>query len=95
MGGWKGIPDIVFTDNYPLDEGKIHVREGGIRVPFLISGPKIASGIKSDVVVNGLDFYPTILGWTDTSNSASKFWTEVTWGIYLRMIQPMLLRLWM
>jgi arylsulfatase A-like enzyme len=71
-GGMEGYSNIVFTDNYPLDEGKIHVREGGIRVPFLISGPKIASGVKSAVVVNGLDFYPTILGWTGTLNSANQ-----------------------
>ena len=71
-GGMEGYSNIVFTDNYPLDKGKIHVREGGIRVPFLMSGPDIPSGIKSDVVVNGLDFYPTILGWTGTPNSAKQ-----------------------
>ena len=41
-------------------------------MPFLMSGPDIPSGIKSDVVVNGLDFYPTILGWTGTPNSAKQ-----------------------
>ena len=71
-GGMEGYSNIVFTDNYPLDKGKIHVREGGIRVPFLISGPDIPSGVKSGVVVNGLDFYPTILGWTGTPNSAKQ-----------------------
>jgi hypothetical protein len=62
----------VFTDNFPLDEGKIHVREGGIRVPFLVSGPSVQRGVESQVVVNGLDFYPTILDWTGTSNSANQ-----------------------
>jgi arylsulfatase A-like enzyme len=71
-GGMEGYSNFVFTDNYPLDKGKIHVREGGIRVPFLISGPDISSGVKSEVVVNGLDFYPTILGWTGTPNSAKQ-----------------------
>jgi arylsulfatase A-like enzyme len=71
-GGMEGYSNIVFTDNYPLDKGKIHVREGGIRVPFLICGPDIPSGVKSEVVVNGLDFYPTILGWTGTPNSAKQ-----------------------
>jgi hypothetical protein len=37
------------------------VREGGVRVPFLVAGPGIPAGKESDVVVNGLDFYPTIL----------------------------------
>jgi arylsulfatase A-like enzyme len=50
-----------FTDNAPLDGGKTWVREGGVRVPFLVAGPGIPAGKESDVVVNGLDFYPTIL----------------------------------
>jgi arylsulfatase A-like enzyme len=60
-GGMEGHPGEVFTDNYPLDKGKINAKEGGTRVPLLISGPGIKKGIESDVVVNGLDFYPTIL----------------------------------
>ena len=71
-GGMEGYQNVVFTDNFPLDEGKIHVREGGIRVPFLVSGPSVQSGVESQVVVNGLDFYPTILDWTGTSNSANQ-----------------------
>jgi arylsulfatase A-like enzyme len=50
-----------FTDNAPLDQGKTSPREGGVRVPFLVAGPGIPAGKESDVVVNGLDFYPTIL----------------------------------
>lgn len=50
-----------YTDNAPLDQGKTSPREGGVRVPFLVAGPGIPAGKESDVVVNGLDFYPTIL----------------------------------
>ena len=71
-GGMEGHHNVVFTDNFPLDKGKIHIREGGIRVPFIISGPRAKSGVVSEVVVNGLDFYPTILGWTGTANSAKQ-----------------------
>ena len=71
-GGMEGYENVVITDNFPLDKGKIHVREGGIRVPLLISGPEIEHGVTSAVVVNGLDFYPTILGWTDTANTAKQ-----------------------
>ncbi|CAH8283018.1 arylsulfatase A-like enzyme [Mariniflexile fucanivorans] len=60
-GGMEGHPGEVFTDNYPLDKGKINAKEGGTRVPLIISGPGITKGVQSDVVVNGLDFYPTIL----------------------------------
>jgi arylsulfatase A-like enzyme len=49
------------TDNYPLDQGKIYQEEGGIRVPFLAIGPGIATNLQSDVMINGLDFYPTLL----------------------------------
>ena len=51
---------------FPLDRGKINAREGGVRVPFIITGPGIGAGQESDVMVNGLDFYPTILSWTGT-----------------------------
>ncbi len=65
-GGMEGHPGEIITDNYPLDKGKIHAKEGGIRVPLIISGPGIAAGRQSDVMVNGMDFYPTILSWTGT-----------------------------
>ena len=66
-GGMEGHPGEVITDNYPLDKGKINAKEGGVRVPFLISGPGIPADKESDVMVNGLDFYPTILSWTGTA----------------------------
>jgi hypothetical protein len=56
----------IITDNYPLDKGKINAKEGGVRVPLIITGPNISSNVKSDVIVNGIDFYPTILSWTGT-----------------------------
>jgi len=49
------------TDNYPLDQGKISIKEGGTRVPFMLRGPGIASNTVSDAVINGLDLYPTFL----------------------------------
>ena len=60
-GGMEGTPEEIITDNAPLDEGKIHLQEGGVRVPLIIAGPGIKPGNESDVMVNGLDFYPTIL----------------------------------
>jgi hypothetical protein len=56
----------IITDNFPLDKGKINAKEGGVRVPLIITGPTISPNIESNVVVNGIDFYPTILGWTGT-----------------------------
>lgn len=60
-GGAEGGRGESITDNAPLDQGKTSPREGGVRVPFLVAGPNIPAGKESDVVVNGLDFYPTIL----------------------------------
>lgn len=60
-GGMEGSRNEIITDNAPLDKGKISLMEGGTRVPLLISGPNIPTGIESDVMVNGLDFFPTIL----------------------------------
>lgn len=63
-GGMRGSRDEIYTDNTPLSKGKISVMEGGTRVPLLIAGPGIARNVQSDVMVNGLDFYPTILSLT-------------------------------
>jgi len=60
-GGMEGSRTQIITDNHPLDRGKISLMEGGTRVPLIITGPGIAKGVESDVMVNGLDFYPTIL----------------------------------
>ncbi|EDM29320.1 N-acetylgalactosamine 6-sulfate sulfatase GALNS [Lentisphaera araneosa HTCC2155] len=60
-GGMEGTSSEIYTDNYPLDHGKISIKEGGVRVPFIISGPGISQQAESQVMVNGLDLYPTIL----------------------------------
>lgn len=60
-GGMEQHPGEVITDNFPLARGKISAMEGGTRVPLIIRGPGIPANVQSDVVVNGLDFYPTIL----------------------------------
>jgi uncharacterized sulfatase len=63
-GGMEGSRHQIITDNYPLDRGKISLMEGGTRVPLIITGPGIQKGVETDVMVNGLDFYPTILSLT-------------------------------
>jgi arylsulfatase A len=55
-GNINGIPATI---NTPYREGKGHLYEGGIRVPFILRGP----GIKNTTVpMNSLDVMPTILG---------------------------------
>lgn len=65
-GGMEQHTGEIITDNYPLDKGKINAKEGGVRVPLIITGPNIPPNMESNVMVNGVDFYPTILSWTGT-----------------------------
>lgn len=71
-GGMEGSRTQIITDNYPLDRGKISLMEGGTRVPLIVTGPDVPKGVESDVMVNGLDFYPTILALTGTKRPQGK-----------------------
>lgn len=56
-----GQPDkSTLPANHPLAESKHSIYEGGLRVPFAISGPGISSGGVSHVPVSGVDILPTI-----------------------------------
>ncbi|WP_179348361.1 sulfatase [Winogradskyella pacifica] len=65
-GGAETRRAEVMSDNAPLDKGKKYSEEGGIRVPMLISGPNIPKEKTKDVLINQLDFYPTILSLTNS-----------------------------
>ena len=71
-GGAEKKGKEVITDNYPLDKGKKSTKEGGTRVPLIITGPGIQAGVQSNVMINGLDFYPTILALTGTEKPSGK-----------------------
>lgn len=60
--GGVAAGDAFATSNLPLRAGKGYQFEGGIREPYFIKVPGVTkAGDKSDVPVNGTDFYPTIL----------------------------------
>jgi len=62
-GGRKTMPGQKGKEldrNHPLRDGKGSVYEGGIRVPFIISGPGVEAGTLSRVPVTGLDIFPTV-----------------------------------
>jgi len=59
-GKGKGSVEGV-TDNSPLSGGKHEIKEGGIRVPFIIQGPGIAQGRVSEMPINLIDMYPTYM----------------------------------
>ncbi|MEO1010488.1 MAG: sulfatase-like hydrolase/transferase [Bacteroidota bacterium] len=48
------------TLNFPLNGGKWDVHEGGIRIPFIMAGPKIPKGKQIDAPVISYDILPTI-----------------------------------
>jgi len=58
----NGAPSNL-SDNNPLKLSKIFLYEGGIRVPFFISGPNIPANSESSIPVVGYDLYPTIMEW--------------------------------
>ena len=58
----KGGTPQMPTSNLPLRFGKGWMYEGGIRVPTIIKYSKqVKAGIKTDQVIVGYDFYPTLL----------------------------------
>ena len=50
------------TSNAPLRGGKATLYEGGVRVPCIVCWPgTVAAGMRSDTVIQSVDFYPTLL----------------------------------
>nr|WP_207622132.1 sulfatase [Alienimonas californiensis] len=82
-GGMEKHPGEIITDNAPLDKGKINAKEGGVRVPLIVRGPGVPAGAESDAMVNGLDFYPTILEWTGAPRPVAQRLDGVSLASYL------------
>ena len=62
-GGRTSIPvgpEQKIARNFPLRGGKGSMYEGGLRVPFVISGPGVSENSYSDVPITGLDILPTV-----------------------------------
>ena len=57
------------STNLPLAHGKGTLWEGGMRVPFIVSGPGIAPGTISDSRVVSLDLFPTFAELAGASES--------------------------
>ena len=62
-GGRTSIPiggEQKVARNFPLRGGKGSMYEGGLRVPFIVSGPGVSQNTYTDVPVTGLDILPTL-----------------------------------
>ena len=47
--------------NYPLSRGKWDATEGGIRVPFIVTGPGLEKNVESKSLISFSDILPTII----------------------------------
>jgi arylsulfatase A-like enzyme len=56
---FEGKAKAPITDNAPARNGKGHLYEGGIRVPFLAAGPGVTKGVNA-TPISSVDFLPTI-----------------------------------
>ncbi len=71
-GGLDRSDTNVPTDNAPLRDGKGSVYEGGVRIPTIISWPRVAAvGTTCSEPIITCDFYPTILEMTGTTGDAA------------------------
>ncbi len=59
------------TSNLPLAKGKGWMYEGGIRVPFIIKPPQLKKASVINMPVSGVDFFPTIMGYTTNTDNVS------------------------
>ncbi|WP_218932087.1 sulfatase-like hydrolase/transferase [Adhaeretor mobilis] len=57
----NGAPTTL-SSSTPLKRGKATLHEGGIRVPFVVSGPGIQQNSVSDVPITTTDLFSTIAG---------------------------------
>ena len=60
-GGYLGQSGDTLADNTPLRGGKMHITEGGVRIPFIVSGPGVSKGSVSETPISLIDLYPTFI----------------------------------
>jgi arylsulfatase A-like enzyme len=73
VGGYEreGIQGGSITDNSPLKGGKGMLYEGGIRVPYIFRWTgRITPGQVSEVPINSVDLYPTLIELTGATPAA-------------------------
>ena len=60
---------LNLTDNFPLSFGKTFIKEGGIRVPFIVKGPNVTQNSRNSEAIVGYDLFPTIAELSGSSAS--------------------------
>jgi arylsulfatase A-like enzyme len=70
--GDNGTPPNTLQPPYPAGRGKDTLYEGGVRVPFIISGPAVANPNRTnETLVNMVDVFATILEMAGTTVGAA------------------------
>lgn len=59
--GGKPVKERQFYKAHPIRSHKYMISEGGLRVPFIVSGPGIPAGVSTREPVVGWDIMPTVL----------------------------------
>jgi len=70
--------------NYPLKRGKWDATEGGIRVPFIVTGPNIEAKSQSKTPISFSDLLPTIIDLAGGEKKLSN--TELDGGSFKRIL---------
>lgn len=78
----KPVDQRTFHKAHPLLSHKYMISEGGLRVPFFISGPGIPANISTRVPVVGWDVMPTVL---DMAGAADQIPEKVEGGSLLEL----------
>jgi arylsulfatase A-like enzyme len=76
----KPVARRTFYKAHPLLSHKYMISEGGLRVPFFVTGPGIPSGVSSRTPVVGWDIMPTVL---DMAGAADQIPDDVEGGSLL------------
>lgn len=75
--------NYVHGTNTPLSRGKWDAMEGGIRVPFIISGPRIKRGTASHTPISFSDVLPTVI---DLAGSKLPLMDELDGGSFKKLL---------
>ena len=83
-GSIPGAQESLEPPNRPLNGAKHYLLEGGIRVPFIVSGPGVPPNSISHVPVTGYDLLPTLY---DLAGGAEPLPAEVDGGSFRTVLE--------
>lgn len=61
--GDNGSAPVAVRPPWPKNQAKGALLRGGVRVPFVVAGPGVAEGQRTDALINTSDVYATLVDW--------------------------------